>query len=265
MPSYDEMNVPEDEFRHFIRGYWKRTDQTISAHLKKLVPQAPRSLLSGLTQQNAQLGQGRWGMVFKTKAPGWVVKFTADATEGPVTALIMQYPKLRKHPGICYFGGIWRLPVETYYGDPIFVILREDITPIGDKPPGLTTACFDEVAVALLDASNSAEKLNRNIDRNHAKAAMRNGSKWAEAVEELMEYSQTEDIADFMFAFFEKLDGVLADVHLGNVGRRLRKNKLSGNPRHPQNWVILDPGVSSITRQANVPYLPNPSTPIPLI
>jgi hypothetical protein len=254
--------------RPIIRQNWKRADRAVTAALDELGEERGPSALHGVDIDLDRLGTGMWGVIYPTTSERWVVKFTADPTEGPITAAIMDDPKLRNHPGISYFAGLWRARGKAKRGkqrNTVFVILREDIEPRGViEDEELTER---EIAIEDLmadDMRDTAEDLNVALLEDDEDEAVAAATSFGEILSQLEDEPETADMANFMEEFFDRAGGALADVHLENVGYREHDLKDLDVPQSVKrthvpdgSWIIYDPGHSSIEAAYRIPMIRN--------
>jgi len=262
---------------------WPAIDRAVTKELNR-IGEPIESALSHLNPRGGYLGTGAWGAVYQTMAGRWVVKVTADPTEGPITSAIMSKPSLRAHPGVAYFLKIWRLAEPApFHGKryTIYVIVRENIKPI-------SYYAFADDYVArrarkILVGSNTktdmghrgtAFEINTAIEKGDTRAIETLGWRWDQEILELRNLYPSHMMADFMGDFFASFKGALADVHTNNFGLRehalydLKLPKDVIESHEPASyWVLFDPGHSSVATGSKPPLLPvkNPGRPIPVL
>jgi hypothetical protein len=194
--------------------------------------------------RNAILGWGVYGVVWETGDPRFVVKITADPTEGPAVAQIRADRSLWKNEGVVYFHRVWRLPGVTMdvpqHGQClVWVILREELT-------CATRACKVSICKKIDELGCSAQDLS--IERGallygHAQARDSYIESEIEFVQDVQRLKGTEGepIASFMASSYERAGLVFSDMHAGNVGRRIHNLAPFGVPRK-KTLVIRDVG-----------------------
>lgn len=281
--------------RPVVRKHWKRIDKTVTRALDELGEERGKSALHGVNVEKDLLGAGMWGVIYPTNSPRWVVKVTADPTEGPIIAAIMDDPALRNHPAISYYAGLWRLPTKAKRDEwhmsgrgkskrrskqyTTFVVLRENIDPTevleGEDVPEyqfdikeLLDGDYDERSgeVIVRGLRDAADELNEAILEGDEEEEAELNEELDEFLEELSEFEETEWLSNFMWGFRHLLGGVLADVHSGNVGARthnlddldLPKNVRKTHQPGPE-WILFDPGHSEVEAQYRIPMLRNPA------
>lgn len=215
---------------------WDRIDKTVTKELDHLgIGYDCDSALAGLDGDIYEaLGYGSYGIVWPTCAPGWVVKVTADPTEGPILSSVMDEPDLAGHPAIAEILGVWRIPGASIEIEgeesPVFVVLREEIAPI---------EVDDEEAEAInaWESSGPLQELQRvryhagrvnaaipdyasmpKRDRDYVSSML--AGELNEALAGLAAYRESQALADFMGQFYDIFGVALADIHYGNVGFR---------------------------------------------
>lgn len=265
-----------------VQRYWDKIDATITRELVQLGETPETSALAGVDWRLNRLGTGKWGVVYPTACPRWVVKVTLDPTEGPIIQAIMNDPVLRTHPGICYYAGLWKLPetIRRHEGHELknytpFVVLREDINPKavleGEVPShqvGLQTLLDGDDDEGIEGLRDIADRLNvARIDQDKERS-VEAAHEMADYLLELGEYEETEELSDFMQAFYQRLGGALADVHSANIGARQHNLQGLNLPKMVQqthvpaiSWVLLDPGRSDVQGVHRIPALRNPESP----
>jgi len=221
------------------------------------------------TPRTEPLGAGSWGVVYPTRDPRFVVKVTADPTEGPIVSTIMSEPQLHNHMGIIHYFALRQLPEDiTFRGKtfPVFVIVAERLKDVGALRGWSVSREDQHLTRLLMKIKDVAGKLV------HEKQKKRPSQRLIDMLDEqyLDLVGQIHDgpISDFFFQFRDATDdGVLADVHLNNVGKRAVDWEavtngvvpLSGADWH---WVISDPGHSSVETHPEIaPLRENPPLP----
>lgn len=74
------------------------------------------------------LGAGSWGVVWPLTDKRFILKVTADPTEGPVVATIMSEPALHNHMAIVHYFALRQLPEGVTFRNrdfPLYVIVAE--------------------------------------------------------------------------------------------------------------------------------------------
>ena len=245
------MNVPLDTFLGAIMVNIEPISRTITTALDELGVGTPPSWAFAPSELEL-LGRGRWGIVFDTGMAGWLWKVTADPDEGPVVANIIANEQLRYHPGICFYGGVWRFRAAQRLGlEQLYLILREELIPVDEVEADFTPG--EERADDLLDEIIwCAENLNTALDSDDNDYLDQAAEAWGTKVGELHHIAETTNVADFMLLFLRLAGGALADVHRSNCG--VREDDQS-------NWVIMDPGVSRTHFRPRIPLVRNPGLP----
>lgn len=264
----DEMNVDRNYFWHAIFENEDSISRTVTAALEELGERAPTFELS---LAHGFLGQGRWGVAFRTSSPRWVAKISADPDEGPVVASIIEDSELRDHPGICYYAGIWRFrPAQRRGLERLFLILREALLPMDEYWRGNDQTDTEEKADDLLDDVIIASHfLNEAIlDKADEEELILYAEDWGALVGRLGSLRPTKALAEYMLLFFSRTGGVLADIHSANCGLRTRPLSFTGIPRsmkqthrRSKQWVAFDPGVSVAHGRPRIPLIKNPGLP----
>jgi len=231
------------------------------------------------TPRTEPLGAGSWGVVYPTRDPRFVVKVTADPTEGPIVSTIMSEPQLHNHTGIIHYFALRRLTDDVDFRGktfPVFVIIAERLKDVG----GLRGRyAFRGAPPELWQDSNLMNALAK-VKRIagllvHEKQKKRPSQRTLDDLDEqyLDLVGQINDgpLSDFFFQFRDATEtGVLADVHLNNLGKRAVDWEtvtngavpLSGSDWH---WVISDPGHSSVETHPDIaPLRENPRKRAPL-
>ena len=226
------------------------------------------------TPRTEPLGAGSWGVVYPTHDQRFIVKVTSDPTEGPIVAKIMSEPQLHNHMGIIHYFALRQVPERTAgvmaWGRrgksyPVYVIVAERLKDVG----GLSRAYVawgsqtqdSRLARQLAKVKNAATLLVKEKQRK------RPVQRFIDEKDELyMEaVGQIDDgpLADFFFQFRDATgDGVLADVHLNNLGKRAVNWEEVTNGKVPLggadwHWVISDPGHSSLNEEQSIEELRN--------
>lgn len=268
-----------------VKNAWQAIDHVVTRELRR-IGEPIESALGHLDPRGEFVGTGAWGAVYLTTAPRWIVKVTADPTEGPITSAIIGKPSLRAHPGVSYFLKIWRLREPAKFKSrqrTIYVIVRENIVPLS------FAAFFDDAdarrARSILTGNSpfrgvndghraTAYQFNQAIERNDARTIEELSWQWDQEILELRNIYLSHMMADFMEEFFATFHGALADVHVNNFGLRehalydLKLPKSVIASHEPASyWVLFDPGHSSVATGSKPPLLPrrNPERLIPVI
>jgi hypothetical protein len=268
MSEVAPMNINIDRFYGAVASNLESIRRTLNTGLADLgVAMPPQGAFTNESLE--RLGQGRWGAVFSTNAPGWVWKVSGDPDEGPVVANIVDDDELRDHPGICYYGGIWRFRPDERQGlDRLFLILREELLPVDALRSRFTAG--EERADDLLDEIiEEAEWLNVGLDAEDTDDIEQAAWSWGTAVGELSSIRETRNVAEFMLEFLARAGGALADAHRSNCG--VRRRNLAGaaipagvkrtHRANKRKWTLLDPGVSRTHHKPRIPLISNPSIP----
>lgn len=218
------------------------------------------------TPRTEPLGAGSWGVVYPTRDPRFVVKVTADPTEGPIVATIMSEPQLHNHMGIIHYFALRKLPEDVDFRGktfPVFVIIAERLKDVGALRGWSKSREDEHLTRLLVKIKDVAGKLV------HEKQKKRPSQRLIDMLDEqyLDLVGQIHDgpISDFFFQFRDATDdGVLADVHLNNVGKRAVDWEAVTNGAVPLSgadwhWVISDPGHSSVEQHPEIaPLRENP-------
>lgn len=245
---------------HLTRKYWPVIDDLATEVLEQTTGRAMRtSALTGVDPITDMLGCGMWGCVYPVTIQRWVVKVTADPFEGRIVRAILEVPDLYLHPGIAAILGIWRLPERSEEGLDLFVIIREDITPINPK------AQENATAVKTLHLIRDVAATYNQAVHDHQLATMRQA---ADYLTSWLYMAPERDprltlVADFLMRFWRTFGSPLADVHAGNVGTREHDlgNAMGAHPElGPRRWtdafVAFDLGHSMFDELYEAPVLP---------
>jgi hypothetical protein len=207
------------------------------------------------------LGNGSWGVVYPLADERFVLKVTADPTEGPIIAKIMSEYQLHNHMGIIHYFALRQLPENTTgrKSYPVYVIVAERLKDVGglnrygpgnvNLRLGQQLLRLQKTAGVLVKEKNKKRKNQRIIDDLD------------DAYMELVGNIDDSVLADFFYQFRDATeDGVLADVHLMNVGKRQVNWTKVGDGSVPLeggdwHWVISDPGHSSVEGSETIEQL----------
>jgi hypothetical protein len=275
--------------------YWQRIDYALTQQLARLGEPAAANLCTALEGIDSRhiLGCGVWGCVWRlASTERWVVKITLDPYEGPIVAAIMHRPHLRTHPGVIYYGGVWRVPEKFVYHDgkiyDAYVILREKALPFSRRQPGLSMLDMptlndplgrnqEAFTTALLDTASAAsglvflyfmerfpqvrkkllnyEPFGRTFKQREGAAA----AAWLAALERLGDTLWGEHIADFMREAYSELQMVMSDVTESNVGQRCYDlHDIDNEIEAPGQYLsIIDPGNSRLDKRHHIDLLPD--------
>lgn len=258
---------PSSRLQALVTKYEDRINKSLRYGLRGVESKVPSTLIQ--TGKKNELGRGVWGVVYRTSHPRWVWKITADPDEGKVVSAILNNPSLRNHAGITYYAGIWRMPDKFTFKQSeydVYIVLREDITPRGVPPEESLSASERKAESYLRVVQRHSEDLNDWIERHAEEYALISARQVGQICGLMQKVRETSLIGDFMIRFLSKTGGALADVHLGNIGFReqgLSGSTVPGNVKknHKPNstqWVILDPGNSSIQVKTPISMLRNP-------
>lgn len=191
-------------------------------------------------------GAGGWGIAFPTPDPCRAVKVTVDPTEGPIWKFLMDEGYTDRYHGIAICEGVWRLPIPTRKQDAV-LILREDIRPVRYEYHNRQQWQEDydyreryEAQCALLRLQDAARDL-----LGHVATKQREDAYWV-AVGNLSAHPPSCAISEFLEEIFREHDIVMADVHAGNIGYRTCDDERRGKYASDLEWVIFDPGHSSL-------------------
>ena len=255
-----------------LKKAWPRIGRVINKTLGEL-GEHPANLTAIKPTPKSAYGSGVWGYVFPTGNPRWVLKVTADPTEGPITAAVMEHDNLRYDAGVCYFAAIWRLgvPVGVEGEYEAYIILREDMTPVLQKDKDWVTFSTQVDRLNAIQKSTGAynEQMNAVEDAGSASAM----DKHIAALEKLAprldrEYTQAlhtkylRAVVEFQIEFFETFGRPLADIHFGNIGWRVHNLDNLGVDLGITEGVnsgimgAYDLGNSEIESEAQIPRLP---------
>lgn len=237
-------------------------------------------LIEQWTPATKPLGAGSWGVVYPTVDPRFIVKVTADPTEGPIVSAILAEPVLHNHMGIIHYFALRQLPEMTEgamaWGRkgrsyPVYVIIAERLKDVGALARSSYISAYatgtrtaDQIlGNQLFRVKEAATPLVKEKRRKRPRAWML--EKLDDAYMTAVGDIRDGPLQDFFFQFRDVTgDGVLADVHLNNVGKRAVDWEtvtngavpLSGSDWH---WVISDPGHSSIEDHPEIePLRENP-------
>ena len=218
------------------------------------------------TPRTEPLGAGSWGVVYPTRDPRFIVKVTADPTEGPIVSTIMSEPQLHNHMGIIHYFALRRLPEDVVFLGktfPVFVIIAERLKDVGglnSYGPGNVNLRLGQQMLRLQKTAGVLVK-EKNKKRKNQRIIDDLDDSYMELVGGIVD----SVLADFFFQFRDATEtGVLADVHLNNLGKRAVDWEtvtngavpLSGSDWH---WVISDPGHSSVETHPDIaPLRENP-------
>lgn len=239
-----------------------KIDKAITSDLKELgvnLPVGKKSALDGRSlSKKASLGHGLWGIVFPTNDKRFVVKITADPTEGAVTQTVIDHPKLRYHPGIAFFVSIRRLPVPGQ--SPVWIVLRENIRPVSKEEISTITdnRIWNDTLKPFILASR---ELNDVLAKGKAGAKLDEAClAFIQTHARLKDVKGFKEIASLVHAYFDVATGALGDVHMGNVA--YRQHAMTGIDKRLKtsktNYILMDLGVSYVHNKPAVPYLKNP-------
>jgi hypothetical protein len=211
--------------------------------------------------RNSILGWGVYGVVWETGDPRFVVKISADPTEGPSIAQIRSNKTLWKNSGCVYFHKVWRIPGVTVnvpgHGEClVWVILREELT-------CATRACRASVCKKIDELGCSAQDLS--IERGallfgYTQALPSYIDSEIEFVQDIQKLRGTEGepIANFMASAYEREGLVFSDMHAGNVGHRCHNLSAFGVPRKKTLVIrdVGDPFGSFVRAEGEYPKIP---------
>lgn len=252
--------------RPLIEKYAEQIGRLASTTVAKVLNQEPVPQWSPSTEP---LGTGSWGVVYPLADEKFVLKVTADPTEGPIVAKIMSEPQLYNHMGIIHYFALRQLPERASVkanskGYPVYVIVAERLKDVGELTSHMRSYVRSrdhELAYQLSEVKEAATPLVKEKRRKKPRQWM---------VDKLdQEYmnrvAQIDDsvLCDFFYQFRDATnDGVLADVHTNNVGKRAvnwykvtnGEIPLEGNDTY---WVISDPGHSSLEEHPSIEELRN--------
>ena len=235
----------------------------------------------GVAQWSADvepLGSGSWGTVWPLADERFILKITADPTEGPIVQTIMQEPNLHNHMAIVHYFALKKLPEKWTWRNKthdIYVIVAERLQHMNQVPaPPYGTperAQFYATTQRIHAQKVAAGRLVHELDlkRPQARVVDKLFEEWQSAVSHLNE----GPMEDFIWQFFDATQmndapeafgpatgGILADIHSQNVGKRVVDWTPFGLELSPSDyWVINDPGHSSLEHKPDIATLvPNP-------
>jgi hypothetical protein len=225
------------------------------------------------------LGNGSWGVVWPLADERFILKVTADPTEGPIIATIMEESSLHNHMAIIHYFALRKLPEAVTFRNktfPLFVIIAERLQHSSDvKRPNYGTPelrAFDRFAHALYLLKESAGRLVREQNKKRPNLAVvdRLYGAWMDDLNKLND----GPMEDFIIQFYDYTrdpnegandapsGGVLADIHFNNVGKRVVDWTDLGIELSPDRndmyWVISDPGHSSLNEKPAIADIENP-------
>jgi len=203
-----------------------------------------KGFLPPVNDKGSILGWGVYGVVWETADPRFVVKVSADPTEGPSIARIMSNKSLWKNEGCVYFHKIWQIQNTTVdlagHGKCLlWVVLREELS-------CATRACKTSVCKKLDALGCSAQDLSIDhgaLALGHAAAKESYIDSAIEFVKDVQRLKGTEGepISKFMASSYKNEGLLFSDMHSGNVGHRCHNLSSFGVPRK-KTLVIRDVG-----------------------
>lgn len=227
------------------------------------------------------LGAGSWGVVWPLADERFILKVTADPTEGPVVATIMAEPYLHDHMAILHYFALREIPeFAVFRGKPfkVYVIVAERLVH-SSQASKLLDADDDEqydnlhrftLALQKLQLAARALVHEREKKRPSAWEVDKLYGEWLDALNRLGD----GPLEDFIIQFYDHTrsesegaddapsGGVLADLHFNNIGKRVVDWTDLGIELRPSHdnayWVINDPGHSSLAEKPEVRVLENP-------
>lgn len=223
------------------------------------------------------LGAGSWGVVWPLADDRFILKVTADPTEGPVVATIMAEPYLHDHMAILHYFALREIPEPALFrGKPfkVYVIVAERLEHSSEFEMHYTSADPGRSrfpnALHKLQLAARALVHEREKKRPSAWKVDKLYGEWMDAVQDLRD----SPLEDFIIQFYDHTrseaeghddmpsGGVLADLHFNNIGKRVVDWTDLGielSPSHNNEyWVINDPGHSSLAEKPEVRVLENP-------
>ena len=241
---------------------WKIIDEAVTHSInEKLVANGKRRLRrSALSNIHIKdfFGSGVYGYVWPTSVPynRWAVKVTTDPLEADNTLAVILDDELRTHPGIVYFGDIWRI-----HGQAAYVILKEEMPDAGE---GLPERSID----LLFTLHDISDMHNRDLDIPHSKS-FKKAARDLESMERAMQNNPLfKHLIEFRWLFREKYGIALLDLHNENVG--FRRHNMQGQtiPKLPYKHnegksakylSIMELGISDLLDfEHEIPRLANP-------
>jgi len=210
------------------------------------------------------LGAGSWGVVYPLVDERFVLKVTSDPTEGPIISTIMAEPDLHDHMAIIHYFALRAIPeMHVFRNKPykLYVVVAERLKNVGGLIKygyGQRTA-DDVLADRLMKLKNTAGLLVHELRKKRPRAYVVN--KLRDEYIEKFERIPDSPLSDFFIQFYERTDGgVLADVHLNNLGQRAVNWSEITDGDIPLGasdgyWVISDPGHSSIEGAGDIEEL----------
>jgi hypothetical protein len=238
----------------------------------------------------AEYGCGHYGCVFPTRTKSIVFKVTSDVTEASFVTAAMQ---LRNLPdGIVRYHGVWHIEGESYRGRPVFILLREEASNVGNLSSQVPLE--NRVIKRLMMFKGYANVARESIQRSKSISILEEAERLEDWASSSVEYDkvttisypytphipswikgaqriayavqackwiaqemENEDVGYLVggaLSFFLDEGLLLADVHTGNIGQVEREDYTR------PVWVITDPGHMVPLRerwlQIEVPALP---------
>ncbi len=260
--------------KHFAAPIAKLARNTVS----KVTGEAPEEQWNPDVKP---LGAGSWGVVWPLADERFILKLTADPTEGPVVQTILKHPHLHNNMGIIHYFALKQVPpkalaeagLDVYRKktQAIYVIVAERLQHSSAVPfGGGVHSDVNRFAKRLGDLKLAAGALVHELSLKKPRPYKIDDlhAAWITALHRLNE----GPIEDFVHTFFDftrnekaspdvgpATGGILADIHFNNVGKRVVDWSDCGIELSPSNyWVISDPGHSSLADKPEVELLENP-------
>jgi len=226
----------------------------------------------------APLGAGSWGVVWPLADERFILKLTADPTEGPIIQTIMDEHVLLNHMGIIHYFAVKKIPATfTWKNKPqtVYVVIAERLQHSSQVPTPTYDSRelrdYNNFVHALYKLKDTAGKLvhELGLKRPSAYKVDQLHEAWTASVRRL----QQGPMEDFIWQFFDvtrddkapesfgqATGGILADIHFNNVGKRVVDwTDLDIELEPSDYWVISDPGHSSLVDKRTIEDLrPNP-------
>lgn len=267
-----------------LEKYWPRINKTVTARLQTIgEPSYPgMGALDGIDVRDDYLGCGYWGCVWPLSfTQRWVLKVTYDPTEPAVVDIIMEDPYLHEHDGIVRYEGMWQIPELVRYkvfGNEVVraphIILREEVRPFRIYDEGQSIIDAGGVIRQLIAARKAEESYRKlQIAKAHDKRSVwdwehrhrRAVDGWLNSLDSMDKIYELASVAEFLRAFYERTEAILADIHPQNLAwRRWDLWDLFGpdTPEAGRYMTIMDPGHTFMPSTPVSEYVQNPRAPL---
>jgi hypothetical protein len=227
-----------------------------------------------------ELGCGHYGCVLSTESPGIVFKLTSDTTETRFIehAMSLGWPEgIVQYHGILELPFTFRRrSVSAIWREEAFDVgnlLHTSFRPEDAWETRERQRFGRRLAAFLVHAGRVRDALKRSRDRDRLweraqelqnwawgivgiqeaerlerldlyRGAERVASSWraCEIIAELMEHEHLSDSVGGALGFYLERNILLADVHMGNIGKVHRVEEWDGGRDERDIWVITDPG-----------------------